>query len=63
MTEYSPKERLSRVLRKQRVDKMPAICFTQTATIGQMEVCGAYWPEAHSNAEKWQNLNKQATLS
>jgi [methyl-Co(III) methylamine-specific corrinoid protein]:coenzyme M methyltransferase len=31
---------------------MPAVCFTQTATIEQMEACGAYWPEAHSDAEK-----------
>ena len=47
MAEYTPKERLYRALRKQQVDRMPAVCFTQTATVEQMEACGAYWPEAH----------------
>jgi [methyl-Co(III) methylamine-specific corrinoid protein]:coenzyme M methyltransferase len=56
MTEYTPKERLYRVLRKQGVDRMPAVCFIQTATIGQMEACGAYWPHAHANAEKMATL-------
>ena len=56
MTEYTPKERLYRALRKQKVDRMPAVCFTQTATVEQMEACGAYWPEAHANAEKMATL-------
>jgi [methyl-Co(III) methylamine-specific corrinoid protein]:coenzyme M methyltransferase len=56
MTEYTPKARLHRVLRKQEVDRMPAVCFTQTATIEQMESCGAYWPEAHADAEKMATL-------
>jgi [methyl-Co(III) methylamine-specific corrinoid protein]:coenzyme M methyltransferase len=56
MKEYTPKERLYRALRKQKVDRMPAVCFTQTATVEQMEACGAYWPEAHANAEKMATL-------
>ena len=52
MTEYTPKERLYRAMRKQPVDRMPAVCFTQTATVEQMEASGAYWPEAHADAEK-----------
>ena len=56
MTEYTPKERLYRALRKQQVDRMPAVCFTQTATVEQMEACGAYWPEAHADAEKMATL-------
>jgi [methyl-Co(III) methylamine-specific corrinoid protein]:coenzyme M methyltransferase len=56
MTEYTPKERLYRVLRKQPVDRMPAVCFTQTATVEQMEASGAYWPEAHEDAEKMAKL-------
>ncbi|MCQ1537325.1 MtaA/CmuA family methyltransferase [Methanosarcina sp. KYL-1] len=56
MTEYTPKERLYRALRKQPVDRMPAVCFTQTATVEQMEACGAYWPEAHEDAEKMATL-------
>lgn len=56
MTEYTPKERLYRALRKQPVDRMPAVCFTQTATVEQMEASGAYWPEAHEDAEKMATL-------
>ncbi|MCO5382221.1 methylcobamide:CoM methyltransferase MtbA [Methanosarcina sp. Z-7115] len=56
MTEYTPKERLYRALRKQQVDRMPAVCFTQTATVEQMEACGAYWPEAHADATKMATL-------
>ncbi|AKB58745.1 methylcobamide:CoM methyltransferase MtbA [Methanosarcina barkeri] len=60
MAEYTPKERLYRALRKQQVDRMPAVCFTQTATVEQMEACGAYWPEAHSDAEKMATLAEAA---
>jgi len=56
MTEYTPKERLYRALRKQPVDRMPSACFTQTGTIEQMEACGAHWPEAHEDAEKMATL-------
>jgi [methyl-Co(III) methylamine-specific corrinoid protein]:coenzyme M methyltransferase len=56
MVEYTPKERLYRVFRKQQVDRMPAVCFTQTATIEQMEASGAYWPDAHTDAEKMATL-------
>ncbi|MDD3248269.1 MAG: MtaA/CmuA family methyltransferase [Methanosarcina sp.] len=56
MTEYTPKERLYRALRKQPVDRMPAVCFTQTATVEQMEACGAFWPEAHADATKMATL-------
>lgn len=39
---------------------MPAVCFTQTATVEQMEACGAYWPEAHADAEKMATLAEAA---
>lgn len=51
MTEYTPKERLYRALKKMDVDRMPAVCFTQTATVEQMEACGAFWPEANEEPE------------
>lgn len=60
MTKYTPKERLYRALRKQPVDRMPAVCFTQTGTVEQMEACGAYWPEAHGDAEKMATLAEAA---
>ncbi|MDD4330973.1 MAG: MtaA/CmuA family methyltransferase [Methanosarcinaceae archaeon] len=56
MAEYTPKERLYRALRKQPVDRMPAVCFTQTGTVEQMEACGAFWPEAHEDAQKMATL-------
>lgn len=56
MTEYTPKERLARALTGQPVDRMPAICVTQTGTVEQMEACGAFWPEANGDAEKMATL-------
>jgi [methyl-Co(III) methylamine-specific corrinoid protein]:coenzyme M methyltransferase len=56
MAEYTPKERLSRVLTGQPVDRMPAVCVTQTGTVEQMEACGAFWPEANYDAEKMATL-------
>jgi [methyl-Co(III) methylamine-specific corrinoid protein]:coenzyme M methyltransferase len=51
MVEYTPKERLARALTGQPVDRMPAVSVTQTGTVEQMEACGAFWPEANSDAE------------
>ncbi|MCL2862529.1 MAG: MtaA/CmuA family methyltransferase [Methanimicrococcus sp.] len=48
---YTPKERLYRALKKMDVDRMPAVCFTQTATVEQMEACGAFWPQANEEPE------------
>ncbi|WP_321429893.1 methylcobamide:CoM methyltransferase MtbA [uncultured Methanolobus sp.] len=56
MTEYTPKERLARALTGQSVDRMPAVSVTQTGTVGQMEACGAFWPEANYDAEKMASL-------
>ncbi|MDG6244677.1 MAG: methylcobamide:CoM methyltransferase MtbA [Methanolobus sp.] len=56
MVEYTPKERLAHVLTGQSVDRMPAVSFTQTATVEQMEACGAFWPQANDDAEKMAKL-------
>ncbi|NLI61827.1 MAG: MtaA/CmuA family methyltransferase [Methanosarcinaceae archaeon] len=48
---YTPKERLYRVLKKQEFDRMPAVCFTQTATVEQMEAVDIFWPEANEEPE------------
>ncbi|MHC1576421.1 MAG: methylcobamide:CoM methyltransferase MtbA [Methanosarcinaceae archaeon] len=56
MAEYTPKERLARVLTGKEVDRMPAVCVTQTGTVEQMDKCGAAWPEAHTDAEKMATL-------
>lgn len=60
MTEYTPKERLYRVLNRQEVDRMPAVCFTQTATVEQMEAVGIFWPEAHEDPEMLAGLAEAA---
>lgn len=52
MVKYTPKERLARALKGQPVDRMPAVSFTQTGTVEQMEACGAFWPEANYDAKK-----------
>jgi [methyl-Co(III) methylamine-specific corrinoid protein]:coenzyme M methyltransferase len=35
---------------------MPAVSFTQTATVEQMDACGAAWPEANEDAQKMATL-------
>lgn len=35
---------------------MPAVSFTQTGTVEQMDACGAAWPEANEDAEKMATL-------
>lgn len=60
MVQYSPKERLYRVLHKQNVDRMPSVCFTQTATVEQMEAVSSFWPEAHECPEKMALLAEAA---
>ncbi|MDG6243283.1 MAG: methylcobamide:CoM methyltransferase MtbA [Methanolobus sp.] len=56
METYTPKERLARALTGQTVDRMPAVSFTQTATVEQMDACGSSWPEANEDAQKMATL-------
>jgi [methyl-Co(III) methylamine-specific corrinoid protein]:coenzyme M methyltransferase len=56
MVTYTPKERLARALTGKPVDRMPAVSFTQTATVEQMDACGASWPEANEDAQKMATL-------
>ncbi len=56
MVEYTPKERLARVFAGKEVDRMPAVCVTQTGTVEQMDACGAEWPEAHEDPVKMATL-------
>lgn len=58
MSNYTPKERLSRILKKQSVDRMAAISVTQTGTVEQMESCGAFWPEANEDAHLMAKLGE-----
>ncbi|MFP4654257.1 MAG: methylcobamide:CoM methyltransferase MtbA [Methanohalobium sp.] len=58
--EYTPKERFAKALKGETVDRMPAICATQTGTVDQMEASGAYWPDAHYDAEQMTKLAEAA---
>ena len=58
MSNYTPKERLARILKGQSVDRMAAISVTQTGTVEQMEACGAFWPEANEDAQLMAKLGE-----
>ena len=47
----TPRERVLAAMKQETLDRPPVAIFTQSATIGQMDACGAAWPEAHKNAD------------
>ena len=54
------KDELIKVFDDKGGDAHPPAIFTQTGTIGQMEACGASWPEANFDAQKMATLALQA---
>ncbi|WP_406659806.1 methylcobamide:CoM methyltransferase MtaA [Methanolobus sp. ZRKC3] len=52
MAEITLRDRFIRAIKMKRTDKVPVCSVTQTGTIDLMKMTGAYWPEAHFNAEK-----------
>ena len=56
MDELTLLDRLLNSLSLKPVDRIPALSVTQTGTLELMEASGAYWPEAHRNAEKMARL-------
>lgn len=52
----TPRERVLAALKKEKLDRPPVAVFTQSATIGQMEALGVFWPEAHSNPKAMAKL-------
>ena len=56
MAEITERKRFVRSMKKKKVDRVPACSVTQTGTIDLMKMTGAYWPEAHFNAEKMSDL-------
>lgn len=52
----TPRERVLAAMRKEKLDRPPVAVFTQSATIGQMDALGVYWPEAHSDAKMMAKL-------
>ena len=55
----TPRERVLAAMNKESLDRPPVAIFTQSATIGQMDACGAAWPEAHKSAELMAKLGAQ----
>ncbi|MBP6021275.1 MAG: MtaA/CmuA family methyltransferase [Candidatus Methanomethylophilaceae archaeon] len=47
----TPRERVLAAMNKEKLDRPAVAVFTQSATVGQMEKCGASWPEAHKKPE------------
>ncbi|VUT27499.1 MAG: methylcobamide:CoM methyltransferase [Candidatus Syntrophoarchaeum sp. GoM_oil] len=54
--EMNPKERFYAALDRNPVDRIPITGVTQTGITDLMDVCGAEWPEAHSDPEKMAKL-------
>ncbi len=52
----TPKLRLNKTLAGEEVDRPPAVIPTQNATIGAMESCGVFWPEALREPEAMATL-------
>lgn len=55
----TPKQRLLNALLDKPIDRIPTFCSgcSQTVTVECMKSIGAYWPEAHKNAEKMSRLS------
>ena len=57
---WTPKKRVLSAIAGDRVDRVPVTSVSQTGTYEQMERTGAWWPEAHLNAEKMARLSMAA---
>lgn len=51
MADMTPRQRVESAMKLEDLDRPPVAIFTQSATVGQMDISGAAWPEAHKNAE------------
>jgi|TARA_B100001971_G_C18243870_1_gene572798 [methyl-Co(III) methanol-specific corrinoid protein]:coenzyme M methyltransferase len=55
----TPKDRLVKAIKLEKLDRPPITCFNQTVTLEQMENVGVFWPEAHKKADKMALLAAQ----
>ena len=53
------KDEIVRIFDGDKGDSHPPAIFTQTGTVGQMDACGAYWPDANFDAGKMAELALQ----
>jgi [methyl-Co(III) methanol-specific corrinoid protein]:coenzyme M methyltransferase len=56
MSTITPKDRVLSALARKHLDRPPAVCFTQIATVDAMEAVGVYWPDAHTDPAKMAEL-------
>ena len=54
------KDEIVKVFENKGGDSHPPAIFTQTGTVGQMDACGARWPDANYDAQKMAALALQA---
>ncbi|MDD1747833.1 MAG: methylcobamide--CoM methyltransferase, partial [Methanomassiliicoccales archaeon] len=52
----TPRDRVLAALSRKKLDRPPAVCFTQIATVDVMDAVGVSWPEAHSDPHKMAEL-------
>jgi len=52
----TPRERVLAAMKCEKLDRPPVAVFTQSATMGQMDAIGVYWPEAHSDPKAMAKL-------
>ncbi|MEM0449713.1 MAG: MtaA/CmuA family methyltransferase [Methanomassiliicoccales archaeon] len=56
MSTMTPKDRVLSALARKHLDRPPAVCFTQIATVDAMEAVKVYWPDAHTDPAKMAEL-------
>ena len=56
-----PRDRVLAALDRKKLDKPPVVCFTQSATVDQMDAVGVHWPDAHTDPEKMASLAMAAS--
>jgi [methyl-Co(III) methanol-specific corrinoid protein]:coenzyme M methyltransferase len=51
-----PRDRVLAALACKKLDRPPVVCFTQSATVDQMDAVGVHWPDAHTDPDKMATL-------
>jgi [methyl-Co(III) methanol-specific corrinoid protein]:coenzyme M methyltransferase len=56
MSDMTPRDRVLAALARKKLDRPPAVCFTQIATVDVMDAVGVSWPDAHVDPHKMAEL-------
>jgi len=52
----TPRDRVLAAIARKKLDRPPAVCFTQIATVDVMDAVGVSWPDAHLDPHKMAEL-------